>query len=937
MKRLIAVFLALMTLVCAASLTSFAADGEALKSPNPVPGRANPTGNILEFDDLTGAAPKGASGYSGVTGELFEADPIEEGDGWTVVFDAMVTKHEPGNNGQLAQFILSPDAGTHQMGYCFSRKHVAFEVSYAGWPTYSPSLITGYAALASTPYDLQKGTWARYAVQLREYTFSVWMNGAKMVEYEFTEDDLLDEGREDVRMRFILFYPTNVTMYLDNIVTAAPDFDVATETGTIYNVLTFDGDAENVPAATKIGDEPKEDEEDTRPTYSIYEEAEAAQGKDRPRTVYVDKDNNPFIYENVLNDETGEYESQLVPFDKSIKILPTTTVNTLAEENGWFFAGGTGAYTIVKLEHNLRFVSPAEPSCTEDGHEGYYECKLCGKLFADSAAKKEISANDVKLPAAHTLGELVPRKDATCTADGHVEYYECRLCGKLFADSAAEREISADDVKIPAAHSLGELVPRKNATCVADGVRAHYRCTECGAYFDAEDTTTPVEYSSLIIPSKDGAHDLRLVTAAAPLCTGDGHVEYYECRLCGKLFADSAAEREISADDVRFLGDGNRDGKINVKDIVIAIRAAIGQTMDNIDLDALDINRDGNVDVKDIIILIRHSTGYKQSYLIGYPMSSVPSAKPAIKVVSGVEFITYTSSITYKGQKDEYAYTAQNDGLVRIDISELKSSVHVDLYVFDRLGEDVTRRLNCSNNSGVSIQNAKAGDTYRIQVRYNTEFGDYVLTIGQPKPVIDVTSFKEVRDSIQYKEQYNSYTFTPSVDGLYRFDLNNMQSDFHANIYLYDRLGYTVSSQLYCSNNNGITGTDLKAGEEYSIVVKYASGFGDYSLVIGRQNPTVDISGLAEISDRITFKEQKNIYSFTAPSDGECLFKITEMKSDVHVGLYVYDRLGYEVVSRGYCSNNYGVTLSGMNPGETYKVVVIYKSGFGDYTLTINH
>lgn len=31
MKKLIAVFLALMTLVCAASLTSFAADGEELK------------------------------------------------------------------------------------------------------------------------------------------------------------------------------------------------------------------------------------------------------------------------------------------------------------------------------------------------------------------------------------------------------------------------------------------------------------------------------------------------------------------------------------------------------------------------------------------------------------------------------------------------------------------------------------------------------------------------------------------------------------------------------------------------------------------------------------------------------------------------------------------------------------------------------------------
>ena len=145
MKKIISFALALLTALSTASFAVFA-DGEDLKSPNPVPGRANPTGNILEFDDLTGAAPKGASGYSGVTGELFEADPIEEGDGWTVVFDAMVTKHEPGNNGQLAQFILSPDAGTHQMGYCFSRKHVAFEVSYAGWPTYSPSLITGYAA-----------------------------------------------------------------------------------------------------------------------------------------------------------------------------------------------------------------------------------------------------------------------------------------------------------------------------------------------------------------------------------------------------------------------------------------------------------------------------------------------------------------------------------------------------------------------------------------------------------------------------------------------------------------------------------------------------------------------------------------------------------------------------------------------------------------------
>ena len=103
------------------------ADGEELKSPNPVPGRANPTGNILEFDDLTGAAPKGASGYSVNTQEEVKTD-----DGWTLALDAMVEAHEPGSNGQLAQFVFAPDAGHHWMAYCFSRKHVAFEISYAG-------------------------------------------------------------------------------------------------------------------------------------------------------------------------------------------------------------------------------------------------------------------------------------------------------------------------------------------------------------------------------------------------------------------------------------------------------------------------------------------------------------------------------------------------------------------------------------------------------------------------------------------------------------------------------------------------------------------------------------------------------------------------------------------------------------------------------------
>lgn len=346
MKRIISFALALL---CALSTASFAvfADGETeLKSPNPVPAKPNPTGNVLEFDDLSGAAPKGASGYSVNTQEEVKTD-----DGWTLVFDAMVESHEAGNNGQLAQFVFAPDAGHHWMAYCFSRKHVAFEISYAAWPTYSPSYINAYERMSMTPFDWVKGTWYRIAMKNDGNKFSIWCNGKMMTEYEFTDDDLTVDGRQDVMHSFILFYPTNVKMYLDNIVTAAWDFDVATETGTVFDVLTFDGDAENIQQVQLLGEEPAEGEEDTRVRYELYEEVKAAAGNDRPREVLVDAKGDPFIWQNVLNNETGEYERTLVPFDKSIEIVPTYCVATAS--NNWAFPGGTGAYTIVKLEHEI--------------------------------------------------------------------------------------------------------------------------------------------------------------------------------------------------------------------------------------------------------------------------------------------------------------------------------------------------------------------------------------------------------------------------------------------------------------------------------------------------------------------------------------------------------------------------------------------------------
>ena len=102
------------------------------------------------------------------------------------------------------------------------------------------------------------------------------------------------EEKRSACPHFILFYPTNLTMYPRQY-RRRGSLTLTLQPKPVRSTTFSPSTAtrKNVPAATKIGKEPEEGEEDTRPVYSIYEEAEAAQGKDRPRTVYVDKDNNP--------------------------------------------------------------------------------------------------------------------------------------------------------------------------------------------------------------------------------------------------------------------------------------------------------------------------------------------------------------------------------------------------------------------------------------------------------------------------------------------------------------------------------------------------------------------------------------------------------------------------------------------------------------------
>ena len=86
---------------------------------------------------------------------------------------------------------------------------------------------------------------------------------------------------------------------------------------------------------------------------------------------------------------------------------------------------------------------------------------------------------------AHSL-KKIEKRDATCVADGNIEYYVCESCGKLFSDGEGVKEIDYSETVIPKGHSFGEWIDEIPPDSERDGVKWHRDCLICGKHFDRE-------------------------------------------------------------------------------------------------------------------------------------------------------------------------------------------------------------------------------------------------------------------------------------------------------------------------------------------------------------------------------------------------------------------------------------------------------------------
>ena len=115
--------------------------------------------------------------------------------------------------------------------------------------------------------------------------------------------------------------------------------------------------------------------------------------------------------------------------------------------------GGT-----TTTEHTLTEHKAKDATCTENGNLAYWECTDCGKLFSDKDGKTETTLAAVTVAAkGHTLTKT-DGKPATCKDEGITEYWTCMVCEKLFSDGEGKTEITQADTIIPVTdnHTYGD-------------------------------------------------------------------------------------------------------------------------------------------------------------------------------------------------------------------------------------------------------------------------------------------------------------------------------------------------------------------------------------------------------------------------------------------------------------------------------------------------
>ena len=212
-------------------------------------------------------------------------------------------------------------------------------------------------------------------------------------------------------------------------------------------------------------------------------------------------------------------------------------------ENKNYLAGADVSVTIA-ISHNLTHNEETPATCIKDGMKAHYYCSDCKKFFDESKNETTETALTISATGVHTFGTLIEEKPATCIDGGMKAHYKCTVCGKFF--DADKNETTEEALKTPVSpyygHHFGRWVEEEYATCQAPGRKGYKHCSICNKDYDASNT----EITDFVIPVNPDGHELGDLVAEVPAtCKDPGEKAHRDCNLCGK-HCDPITRKEIA-------------------------------------------------------------------------------------------------------------------------------------------------------------------------------------------------------------------------------------------------------------------------------------------------------------------------------------------------------------------------------------------------------
>lgn len=199
----------------------------------------------------------------------------------------------------------------------------------------------------------------------------------------------------------------------------------------------------------------------------------------------------------------------------------------------------------IEISHNFGTLIDETPAtCIADGMKAHYYCSDCRKYFDESKTETTEAALIIPATGVHTFGTLIDEAPATCIAGGMKAHYKCTVCGKYF--DADKTETTEDALKTPISpyygHNFGFWVEEEYATCQAPGRKGYKHCSICNKDYDASNK----EITDFVIPINPNGHELGDLVAEVPAtCKDTGVKAHRDCNLCGK-HCDPITRKEIA-------------------------------------------------------------------------------------------------------------------------------------------------------------------------------------------------------------------------------------------------------------------------------------------------------------------------------------------------------------------------------------------------------